>query len=1225
MRNPRAVTILAVFLLFSLFAFAQTGTSSIRGSVVDPQGNAVVGATVTITDIRTNSVRTQTTTQSGTFAFELIQPSDYTIHVVASGFEKATVNGVQALIGKSTDIPISLVIGRAETVVTVEAQKILMNTEDASLGNNFVNEQIVQLPLEARNVLNLLTLQPQVTDDGSVAGARSDQSNVTLDGIDINEAQTNSIATPVLRLNAEAVEEFRFVTTNGGANQGRSSGAQVNLATKRGTNKFHGALFDYYRSKVLTANDYFNNLYGVEKPQLVRHTLGGAIGGPIIKDKLFFFYSYERRTDRASTPVTSIVPMPTLGQGIVQFPGASGGTVQVRQTCGESSNCYTMSSLFPGLVTEDTPYGMNPAALQVLADVAARYPANDFNSGDQGLNTAGYRFNAQTPVNANSHVLRLDYNLNPSQTIFLRGNYIHDNSTLAGAFPDVTAPTLKNLPMGFVFGHTWMLGQNWVNNFRYGLTRAKFSQTGDSRENSTIFRFVYDPYLYVRTLDRSTPVHNFTDDIAWIKGTHTFQFGTNIRLVRNNRVSYANAWDNAVLNPNYYDSSGTILLSPLDGLYQGESGASIQNALTAVIGRYTQYTANFTYDQGGNLLPEGTSTNRIFATEDYDVYFQDTWKMTPNFTLTLGLRYGLSRPVYEMNGYEVKPDISLSEYFQRRVDGAAIGQPYNEPITMELSGPANGKSSMYPWDKNNFQPRVGFAWSPKFLGENGETVIRGGFAMTNDYFGQALAVSFDLNNTLGFSSSYTSPPNQFNVSDNLGPLFTNVGQPVRPLPGVEVPGQLVFPLVTPSDSARRIEQSLDAGLTAPTNYLWNLTFERQLPKGMVLSMSYIGRLGRNLLATRDVMAINNLVDPTSGMDWYTAGGQLAVLRENQTPLANVQPIPYFENLFSSPDIMDWKPASWSVTQFVYYLTQATGADYTYVQDILDRMSVYGPDTPVFYQPQYGALSAWGTIANSNYHGGSISLRQRFQALTLDFNYTFSHSLDDSSGLQNETAYGGGFILNPIRQHDSYSNSDFDVRHQINANWVWQLPFGKKQPWGSGAGPSLNALIGGWQLSGIFRWHSGLPVDSPYDDGRWATNWNRLSRGVRLQGVETCPTRGSDPKLFGCNTTEAFQSWRNARPGEGGDRNVLRIPAYVNLDLGIGKSFDMPWSEGHQLQLRLDMFNATNTQIMGEIAGDRPGWGLPLDPRLKQPSSTFSNFIGIQGDRRIMQIGARYSF
>ncbi|HMV47155.1 MAG TPA: TonB-dependent receptor, partial [Blastocatellia bacterium] len=1184
--------------------------------------------------------------------FIAVPPNDYLLTVEAQGFKKAVSTGVKALVDTPSTYDFALEVGAITEVVTVSSgSEVTVNTQDASLGTVIANQQILQLPLVDRNPATLLTLQAAVTKEGYVAGARSDQSNITLDGVDINNAQTNSLDAPVLRLNAEATEEFRVTTSNANANQGRSSGAQISLITKSGTNNFHGAAFYGGQNDIFNANDFFNNRTigadgkSVKRPVRRRHYFGGAIGGPIVQDRAFFFYSYEGLREKRGVPVTRTVPLATLGQGIVRYRNASTGAI-------EQLTAAQIRTIFPNA-------GANPAAIAALADAAAKYPANDFNSGDSApgrlLNTAGFRFNAPSTEYRNSHIARLDFNLTQKHQIFTRANYIHDNLGTVQAFPDTPQPSTWSHPTGIMAGHTWTISNNLVNNFRYGRTRDSFSNQGDSGVNSISFRFIFSPLLFSRTLSRVTPVDNYTDDLSWTKGRHTLQFGTNIRVIRNQRTSFANAFDNAITNPSFYPGGGTSITSPILAAGFNIAGADItpvQNAVTALVGRFSQFTGNFLFNKDGSLLPAGSPSARTFATEEYDVYTQDTWKIRPNLTLTYGLRYGTSKPVYEKFGFEVKPNISLGEYFERRIAGMNAGKPYNELLSLDLSGPANGKGGAYQYDKNNFQPRASASWSPEFknsflhkiFGDAGQSVIRGGFAMFNDYYGQQLAVNFDLNNTAGFSSQSVTAANTFNLTSNPGPLFTGYGQAVRGLPGVTTPGNIKFP-VTPRTRTYpgNIETSLDDSIIAPTHYNYSFTFERELPFGTIVQASFVGRNARKLLATRDIMSINNLVDPASKVDWYGAGGLLETARAAGRPVSSITQIPYFANLFPAnlASLLGLNPA-YNQTQAVYALTvpSSLGGDsgYNYGNDwtsVLFEISTLAnaacnPPNPNFsaachayYQPQWGTLGAWSSIGNSDYRAFTLSARQRYKnSLTLDFNYTLSNSKDDASGLQTASTTGVN-ILNPFRQRDNYAFSDFDVRHIINTNFVWQLPVGKGHWLLGKAGRVGDSLLGGWQLSGVVRYNSGLPVSSPYDDARWATNWNVQSNSTRIRAVDTCPTRGG--ALFGCNTAQAFQSFRNALPGETGERNTFRNVGYVNTDLGIGKTFKMPWSEKHGLQIRFEAFNLFNYQAMGAFDTSRSGFGIPLDPGNKQPPVNFSRYTAIQGTPRFFQYFARYSF
>ena len=1286
MRSVKVVVFALLVPMFAAMLWGQTGTSTVRGTITDPQGRVVPNATLTLTNVANNAPRTVKSSDGGTFTFDLLPPGEYRLEAEAPGFKKRVVSNVRALVGKQTEADVQLEVGTVGEVVEVRAaNENLVNTQDATLGNNFVSQQITQLPLEGRNLIDLLSLQPGSTREGYVTGARADQSNVTLDGVDINNAvtananvpaSTNSLVIgsldsdrgnitngPVLRLNSEAIEEFRVTTANGNANQGRSSGSQVNLVTRSGTNSWHGAGFEFYRSRGFTANDWFNNHSDPQVPRtpLVRNTFGGGVGGPIIKDKAFFFYSYEGRHDASGQGVTRVVPLASLGQGIINYryctqadpnTGACLGSIQ------QTSLDLTQNQVYPAA-------GINPAALAALLDAANKYPANDTSQGDQ-LNTSGYRFNAPTPTKLNSHVAKLDFNLTKNQTAFARLNVIYDHQQLPQWLPDTPSPAVWNHPWGVAAGHTWTIGNNWVNNFRYGYTRQAFTNGGDSDGNDIWFRFVFQPTGQLHPVSRVTPVQNYTDDVSWIHGNHNVQFGGNIRVIKNARSSFEVAFDNAVTNPSFYLGAGNHVSDQFQTFLTAngrpgdenagqslDSGIAVQNAATAIIGRFSQFTSNFTFDQNGTLLPAGTPTNRDFRTQAYDTYVQDTWKVRPNLTLTLGLRYGLERPVYEAQGFEVQPEVPLGIYFEQRLASAAKGINFVQPIVINRSGPANGGKPMYNWDKNNFQPRIAVAWAPG----NGKSVLRGGFALTNDYYGQALAVDFDLNNTLGFTSNFTTPANTFDtVAGSLGPQFTGFGQDVRqllPTAGASVPPDLVFPISQPIDYGERIEQSLDSNLHAPTQYVWNVTFERQLPKGAVFSASYIGRMGRNLLARRDVTAFSDLRDPQTGMDWYAAGTELEKLRQKGTDISQIPALlsptatAYFNNLFpanltgivESFEGAGFDP-TWTNAQ-VFYAYQTpqidffSGNDWTDVQAELDLALFYNGLPTKFMQPQYGTLSTWGTIGNSNYHALAVSLRQRLSSLTVDFNYTYAHSLDDASGLQTEGGFGnntgnGAYIVNPIRQRLNYASSDFDVRHSINADAIWQLPFGKGQALMSNAGRVADAIFGGWQLSGIFRWNTGLPTTAPYDDSRWATNWDFQTNVTPLQPLHSSPglvlVNGiPTPKLFTGDINKIYQGFRNGYPGESGPRNYLRYPGYLDLDLGLGKTWKMPWNENHQLQLRWDVFNVTNTQRFGLVDSSRTGLGVGLDPATLSAPDNWANFTQIQGQARVMQVGARYSF
>ena len=586
--------IVAVFAIVCVrVADAQSGNSSVWGTVFDQEKRVIAGASVRLRNTDKGFTRTVITNGDGTFSIPAIQPGLYVLEIELIGFKRFVNSDVRTYVDSSTEISAVLEVGSVNETVSVTSNTAgaLLNTQDATVGNPFNSHQVTQLPVEARDVSNLLTLQPGVTRFGYVAGGRSDQANITLDGVDINDAVTNSLSTPALRLNAEAIEEFRVTTANPNASQGRSSGAQISLVTKSGTNQLRGALFLTGRRTGWTANDFFNNRAGVERPKFDRNVFGGAIGGPIWKERVFFFYSYEGERTTQGKPIVRMVPLPSLGRGIVRFRNTDRHIA--------SLDCSHISIVFP--MTQ----GCNTSALAVFAAAASRYPANSFEIGDSKagtlMNTAGFRFNANNKVNNNSHVVRLDFNLSAAAQAFFRFNYSHDIGTLSPQFPDTPYRVIPKHPLGFVIGHNWMINNDLFNVFRYGLSRDAFTNQGDSTDNEIAFFGVYVPRLYQRTFSRVTPVHNIVDDVSRTWRTHTFQVGTNIRLISNKQKNFSGAYDFAATLPGYYPSESVV--GPLRRLF--ESNCSLSEfrvrAVRAFFARYRDRRTLFVVRRGPDI------------------------------------------------------------------------------------------------------------------------------------------------------------------------------------------------------------------------------------------------------------------------------------------------------------------------------------------------------------------------------------------------------------------------------------------------------------------------------------------------------------------------------------------------------------------------------------------------------------------------------------------------
>lgn len=423
---------------FTYAASAQNATTSVRGLVTDPTGAVVPGATVTLIDDANKQTITQKAGKSGEYSFPQLTPAHYTITVTSSGFGTLSQH-TELLVNQPATLNFSLPLGGAsETVEVTDAATL--NFTDATLGNAVSNSQIQATPIDSRNVADLLSLQPGVlyfnnnnsasnpaaTQDsrlGAVAGARSDQGNVTLDGIDDND-QTNGYAfTGVLRSTMDSTEEFRVTTTNANADSGRSSGAQVTLVTRSGTNHWHGSAYEYFRNRYFAANDWFNKrsqfVSGLpnKPPQLTRNTFGGTVGGPILHDKLFFFFNYEGQRTRESQSVNRTVPSQLWRQGILQYKYSTGGTATAVQQITPSQLAQLDQPCVANGVCPNGP-GANAA---ILAYLTSEPLPNGTLLGDT-LNEQSFSFSSPTPYTHNTSILKLDWTPSSRHRVFVRGN-----------------------------------------------------------------------------------------------------------------------------------------------------------------------------------------------------------------------------------------------------------------------------------------------------------------------------------------------------------------------------------------------------------------------------------------------------------------------------------------------------------------------------------------------------------------------------------------------------------------------------------------------------------------------------------------------------------------------------------------------------------------------------------------------------------------------------------
>ena len=1196
-------------------AHAQTGTAALVGEVSDSQKQVIPGAIVTATHVATAASQNTITDERGNFRFGNLQPGIYSLKVELPGFKTAVVERVSLQVDTITREAVTLEVGGIAETVSVVSETTHLNTSDASVGNVMSREQIRSLPVEAQNVVHLLSLQPgaifiptsnPATVDpryGSVAGARSDQQSVTLDGIDVNDPQLSTAYTSAIRMTQEALQEFRVSTSNYNAEMGRSSGPQVSLVTRSGTNQFDGSAYWTFRRTATSTNEYFLELSqkaaGQESkaPKLDKDIFGGSFGGPIRRNRIFFFGNVEQLKEQSESPVTRAVPSNSLRDGVLMYqcavaalcPGGSVRGVQNSHTV--PAGWYGMT---PAEIAAIDPLGIGPS--QAALAYFRKYPSpND--PGKDGRNLMDYRFAAPIENDFFNIVSRVDYKAADNHSFFARVGKQDDTINTAPPFEN-GSPLRQRLfnNWGGAIGYDAVLSATLTNSFRYGFTTIDENNAGLTNSNYATFRFItpYEGLGSSFTDTRETPTQNFVNDLSWFKGRHTMKAGTNIRFTRVPKNRFQSAYLSATSNPSWvagvgrrYMPGSTFCTSAGCNLPAVASGGQsvYADAWLHIIGVMSQATQRANYNPDGTAQAPGTPVAREIASDEYEWYVQDSWQLRPNLTVTAGVRYSLYSPPYEVNGYQVAPNISMGQWFDQRVENMKNGVPSNASplVQFDLAGPKHNKPGFYAWDKNNFAPRVAVAWTPKE-----RLVFRGGYSKVFDRVGLGLATNFDEGFAFGMSTSISSP---FGGAYETDPAvrFVNITTMPPTMPAAPPGG---FPQ-TPPRRAGVITTSIDDTLVTPSAHMASAIVGFDMSRNFTVEAGYVGRFGRDMLIRRDLAMPLNLVDPASRTDYFTAvqasirAAQAAGLGANSAAgaYAGLPAVAYWENLFPAA-----AGGGLTATQAMTRAFMQNGPDWITALYDADTScspacSRFGPYA--YFAEQYDSLAAISSIGRSNYNGLNVTLRRRYaDGIQFDINYTLSKSEDMGSNVERGSAFGNygaggysGFLINSFEPELNYGTSDFDVRHQVNTNWLAELPFGQGKRFGGGVGNALNAIIGDWSLAGLMRWTSGFPFNVQNCRSCWATNWNLQGNAMlvdpgRLPETETVENAvDGRPSPF-ANAADALTHFRRQLPGEVGLRNVFRGDGYFNIDLSLSKSFRLGIAD-HRLRFRWDVFNVTD--------------------------------------------------
>jgi hypothetical protein len=1274
----KALSLLTMSLLLLLCAVvvsaqATSSTSAVTGVVTDPSGAIVIGANVTLSDAKTSFERTMTTDENGTYRFAQVPPGQgYKLTFGSVGFQTLELTNVTLGVGTVETHNIQLSTSAVtETVTVVDQGGATLNTTDASIGNVIETRRLVDLPVQIRSSpASLMGLQPGVIGNnvgtgatnrvGSVTGSRADQGNITVDGIDANDQATGQAFATTGNAPIDAVQEFRTISTNPGAAEGRSSGGQIQLITKSGTNEFHGSLREFNRTAFTAANSFFNNKNGIARPQLTRNQFGGSIGGPVYlprfgeggdtiwsgKDKLFFFFDYEGRRDAQGVSYLRTVPLEHVRNGgLAYFNNTAGCPTNARLST--APQCITI--LTPAQVAALDPQriGANQA---LLGFINQRYPLpNDLSAGN-GVNTGGFRFNSPSQRADNNYTGRLDWNITDRQKMFGRVSKISAAQTdtvnsVAQQFPgDPETSLIVTGDYAFAIGHNWVATSNLVNQATVGLTKSVLGFPTNFQPTfpqSVTFGLITNPYAGFSTQEREVPVWTYRDDLTWTRGSHNLQFGGSAKTV-NQRASLVSDFN--------YPTVG--LGGNLTGFGTGAIGTALRpsnigsgttrqsnfdTAFSFLLGVIPSVATRFNYDAAGNALPLGSGRNRDYRYNEYEFYAQDSWKARSDLTITYGARWHIYPAPYETQGIQSIQNVDFETLFNLRVTNgqAGIAGPASEPfLVYNLGGKANNARPFYDTDWNNFAPRVSFAYNPSFndgalgmLFGDRKMVLRGGATVTYDRPGGGITFLQDQSSYI-FDNLVTTNFAAPNARTALltHPRFTAINV---------VPVQNVAPTVTrpftpnvvdgvgEGTATQQTNYAVDPNFKIPYSFQYSFGIQRELPGNFLIDVSYVGRQGRKLFTLADAAQVVDFKDPASGQFMLAA---LNTLQAQVDAGGAITPQPWLEN-----QILPVARANYGVTSCSQF---GLGANCTaLVANFLHDLVVTGGTADLVQQlyanallgPNVGLSSQFGTNAfatnkgSSSYNGMLVSLRRRFsQGLQFDVNYTWSHSLDNQSTVAN-TVTSGGLICDATNLRVCRANSDFDIRHLFNVNGIWELPVGRGKRFAGEAPGWLNAIIGGWQVSGIFAARSGLPFSLA--TAAWPRTFifdgangvpaiiNGDINALRAQ-IHDAP--GGTIQFF-ADPEAARAATRYPRHGEAGNRNVLRGPSFWNLDTAVLKNFRLPWSETQRLQIRWEAYNALNHH----------SFALPATTDIG--ATGFGNVTGSASTARVMQFGIRWDF
>ncbi|MGH9930955.1 MAG: carboxypeptidase regulatory-like domain-containing protein [Pyrinomonadaceae bacterium] len=1262
----RSILVLFVLLAISAaVALAQTGTSRISGRIVDSKEASIPGASVTVTNEATGVSQTQTTNEAGVYAFASLPVGNYTVTVEQAGFKKFQKTGNALEVGSPLSVDAALEVGQVSEVVTVQGGTEQLQTANATIGNVVEQKAIEALPLNGRNPLTLLLLEPGVVQRsfggaGSgvhVNGARDRAYNVTIDGIEANESSVPNPVSNLYRINPDNVQEFKVTTNNATAEEGRNSGASISIATRSGTSDFHGTGFFFLRNEALNSNEFFANAQKLAKPLIRMGQYGFEMGGPIKKNKTFFFGSYQANRVDFTQPIDQTFGIPIVytaeaRNGMFRYfvpdpanPLVINGTTILRNSTllvNPSTGalnvpiCATGISLRCVRIYDTRSAANNTGARPIdttVAGILTPLPLpNNFTSGD-GLNTGAFLWNPPTGIRGPAIAGRIDHNFNENNSVF--GRYLWSKYDTLKGDPLNGRPQVypNGPPLGEVFRKTSNLAISWrrvispriVNEFTAGYARFGFlfsqGEANPAWPNVPPFDFnnVSEAYINTPRTARVVTTPQFLDNLSIVHGAHVFRGGLNMRYYRHvdqrgqpGGINVTPSVTFASANRDPFTQSGFTTAPGINSTDATTLGGLINN----VYGLPARISQTFISNLTQNVfLPFKTGDAiTLFAEkhnlDQYNFYVQDEWKLRPNLTLNYGARWEINPPANTSGGNVYVASTPIA------------GTPLPATPVVNQPGAVSFIKARH-WYEGSFNraigPRFGLAYSPDFktgflhrlFGDSSKSVIRLGYGIAFDTIssfqvtaaaGRIPGLVQSCTTTFPFTSITAGCVNSPDVNKTIAGGFPSL----LPAPSVQP-----STLLTPPQQLRTNSPPITVfapKMQLPTVHEWNFSFQRELPGGLVMQAAYIGRRGEHLFMARDINQINAtaIVPSFLIMQQNRARGCTAAGTACPAGVTGVTP-PLLAQLQTQGGLSASAAAS-----FLNSSTTTGELDINSAGNFARRIEDTTLGLKLRPNQQFAAITYLDNSGDSNYHAAQFTLRRRFSTgLGLSMAYTFGKSIDNQSVDPVGAASGGGLSTTNSRTptdirdlREERARSDFDRTHVLQAASVWEVPLGKGRHFLGSSHGIVNQIFGGWTVNSIYTFQTGEPF--AVRSGSFTANGNHESRAgvqlpVRAQLQHLPGQTFTGPVLFkpvnaltcGVDTTQAFCL---PAPGQNGaGRNIFVAPHYWNLDLGFIKTFQI--TERFRLQFRTEMFNALN----------HPNFDNPRDASVGSPSIRSSVF------------------